>query len=298
MKPPNSNLQFFLCVLLCVSASLRYIQSARADVGDGKVVALDHYYNYQLNPQGEQFHYIWADKKNSGYSQFGDVWKHYGATLAKVDHAPTRQDLDQYSVYIICNPCNAVKAANHDPHYIEEPSIDDIASWVNDGGVLAMFANDEKVGGCEYVHLDHLAQKFGITFNDDVRNLVPSAAHRDPGTFDASLFPDEPLFKGVRMIYMKEICTLEVTDPAKVLLVAPKQNGAAGTDIIMAVSHYGKGLVFAVGDPWFYNEYIDVGTKPGKNTENLPIDNRKAAENLAQWLLSAAAAPLKPAANP
>src|ERR1700722_5302689 len=292
MTKSNTILRSLLRVLLCVSASLCSIRAALADdlPGTGKVVALDHFYNYQLLPNGTQFHYIWADKKNSGYSQFGDVWKHYGATLSKIDHAPTRQDLDRCSVYIICNPCNATKAANHEPHYIEGDSIDAIVSWVNDGGVLALFANDEKVGGCEYKHLDDLATKFGITFNDDVRNLVPSAKDRTPGTFDASLFPDHPLFKDVRMIFMKEICTLQVADPAKTLLIAPKQGGAQGTDIIMATSHYAKGLVFAVGDPWIYNEYIDVG----KKTPSLPIGNRKAAENLVQWLLSAASAPRQP----
>src|SRR5271170_7935546 len=105
MTKPKS--RFLLCVILCVFASLRSIQFAHAAVGDGKVVALDHYYNYQLLPDGTQFHYIWEDKKNSGYSQFGDVWKHFGATLASVDHAPTRQDLNHYSVYMIVNPCNA-----------------------------------------------------------------------------------------------------------------------------------------------------------------------------------------------
>jgi unsaturated rhamnogalacturonyl hydrolase len=89
------------------------------------------------------------------------------------------------------------------------------------------------------------------------------------------------------MIYMKEICTLQVKDPAKAILTAPKETGD-GTDIIMAESHYGKGLVFVVGDPWVYNEYIDV-TAPG-----LPIQNRQAAVNLARWLLTAASAPQTP----
>jgi unsaturated rhamnogalacturonyl hydrolase len=279
-----------LCVLLCVSASLCSIGSALGDAlpGDGKVVGLDYYYNYQVRPDGTQFHYIWDDTKNSGYSQFGDVWKKYGAAITAVKEAPTADDLRGLSIYIICNPDNAVKAAFHQPHYIEEPSISAIVSWVNDGGVLAIFGNDEKVGGCEFVHLNHLTQHFGITVNDDVRNLVPDSHNRLPGTFAADLFPDHPLFKDVKMIFMKEICTFQVADPAKTLLIAPKQTGT-GTDIIMCTAQYGKGFVYTVGDPWFYNEYIDVG----KKTPNLPIENRKAAENLAQWLLGIAQPPMK-----
>ena len=49
----------------------------------------------------------------------------------------------------------------------------------------------------------------------------------------------------------------------------------------MATSKYGKGSVFAVGDPWLYNEYTD-GRK-------LPVDfeNFKAAQDLSRWLLNA-----------
>jgi unsaturated rhamnogalacturonyl hydrolase len=47
----------------------------------------------------------------------------------------------------------------------------------------------------------------------------------------------------------------------------------------MAIARVGKGTVFAVGDPWFYNEYTD-GRK-------LPADyeNYNAARDWVQWLL-------------
>jgi unsaturated rhamnogalacturonyl hydrolase len=47
----------------------------------------------------------------------------------------------------------------------------------------------------------------------------------------------------------------------------------------MASASIGKGMVFAVGDPWLYNEYID--------TRRLPADyeNAQAGKNLFQWLL-------------
>ena len=47
----------------------------------------------------------------------------------------------------------------------------------------------------------------------------------------------------------------------------------------MATANVGKGFVFAVGDPWIYNEYIDV-TAPGET-----FQNRKAAMNLVSWTL-------------
>jgi unsaturated rhamnogalacturonyl hydrolase len=185
-------------------------------------------------------------------------------------------------VYIIVNPSTVKTAADGKPNYVQPADCDAVATWVNDGGVLGLFAND--VNTAELEHFSTLSEKFGITLNKDIRNKVPSARDRQPGTFSASLFTDHPLFQGLQMIYMKEICTLQVKDPAKAILIAPKETGD-GTDIIMAESHYGKGLVFVVGDPWVYNEYIDV-TAPG-----LPIENRKASVNLVRWLLTAAAAP-------
>ncbi|HVM59840.1 MAG TPA: DUF4350 domain-containing protein [Verrucomicrobiae bacterium] len=266
--------------LVCLLAGARRL-AAQEPLGHGKVVGLDHYFNHQ-EKDGKPFHYIWEDTANSGYSQFGDVWKQYGATLASLEKAPTVDDLRKFSVYIIVNPNTPAKAAGGKPNYIQPADIDAIAAWVKSGGVLALFANDKN--NCEFEHLNQLSQRFGITFNVDLRNEVPDKNDRRPGTFSTADFPDHPLFMGVNMIYMKEICTLGVKPPAKALLVAPKQHGE-GKDIIMATSKFGKGLVFAVGDPWLYNEYIDV-TSPG-----LTIENRKAAMNLAQWLLGASSVP-------
>ncbi|MGD0390593.1 MAG: hypothetical protein ABSC42_16735 [Tepidisphaeraceae bacterium] len=254
---------------------------ADLEIGQGKVVALDYFFNHQVK-NGTQFHYIWDDTKLSGYSKFGQVWQQYGASLASLPRAPTRLDLDRFSIYIIVNPSTVRNAADFQPNYIRPEDANAIAGWVNDGGVLALFANDRN--NCEFDHFNLLAQCFGIKFNGDLRNTVPTHKDMARGTF--SEFPDHPLFKDVQMIYLKEICTLTVNDPAQVLLTAPKQDGAEGTDVIMATSHYGKGFVFAVGDPWFYNEYIDV------KTPTLPIENRKACENLVRWLLSMASSPL------
>jgi len=72
-------------------------------------------------------------------------------------------------------------------------------------------------------------------------------------------------------VHIKGISTLKVTTPA----TSPLTDKG---DVIIAVAKYGKGTVFAVGDPWFYNEYTD-GRK-------LPYDfqNFEAANDLVKWL--------------
>jgi unsaturated rhamnogalacturonyl hydrolase len=52
--------------------------------------------------------------------------------------------------------------------------------------------------------------------------------------------------------------------------------------VIIAYARVGKGGVFAVGDPWLYNEYIEHRKLPAE------YENDKAAENLFRWLLEQA----------
>jgi unsaturated rhamnogalacturonyl hydrolase len=47
----------------------------------------------------------------------------------------------------------------------------------------------------------------------------------------------------------------------------------------MAAAKYGNGTVFAVGDPWLYNEYTDGRKLPPQ------YKNYAAAEYLGKWLL-------------
>jgi len=94
----------------------------------------------------------------------------------------------------------------------------------------------------------------------------------------STLLPDHPLFKGVSKIYMKEISDITLSGPAKAVLT---ENGK----VLMAEAKYGKGYVFAVGDPWIYNEYIDHDLLPES------FQNRQAATNLTDLLLSNARNP-------
>ncbi|MBK9570609.1 MAG: hypothetical protein IPO53_12320, partial [Chitinophagaceae bacterium] len=55
-----------------------------------------------------------------------------------------------------------------------------------------------------------------------------------------------------------------------------------GTDNVMAMARYGKGTVFALGDPWIYNEYLDGRKLPAS------FENYKAAEEWVKWLIKQA----------
>jgi len=237
-----------------------------------KTVGLDYYFNHELtkNKNGEevQYHYIWEDTANSGYSELGNVIKNLGAKLGELHDAPAADELMKISVYIIVDPDTPQETAH--PNYINDASINNIVSWVKEGGVLALFANDK--GNCEFDHLNKLAENFGIHFNEDSRNHV-IGNNFNMGKFDN--LPANTFLKGVKKNYLKEISTLKITKPAKEILT---DNG----DVIMASAKIGKGFVFAVGDPWFYNEYIDHRKLPAS------FDNKQAAHNLFTWLLSKA----------
>ena len=85
-------------------------------------------------------------------------------------------------------------------------------------------------------------------------------------------FTDHPVFKGVSKIYIKEVSDINFSANAKAVLT---ENGK----VLVAESKNGKGYVFAIGDPWIYNEYIDHDRLPAS------FENRKSAENLTEFLL-------------
>lgn len=240
--------------------------------GNGKVVGLDYFFNneYHKDKSGKEvrYHYIWEDTANSGYSDIGNMIKTLGAGLAELKTAPTLKSLEKFSIYIIVDPDTPKETAH--PNYIEPADIKVIKEWVKNGGILMLLGNDK--GNAEFKHLNQLSEKFGIHFNDNSINRVVGKKFY-LGKFDN--LPKHPIFKGVPQIYMKDISTLSLKKPAKAILTS-KGN------IIMAYAKYGKGGVFAVGDPWFYNEYYNNHKLP------VPYANDKAARNLFQWLLGMA----------
>ena len=51
-------------------------------------------------------------------------------------------------------------------------------------------------------------------------------------------------------------------------------------DVLMLLAWKARGTVFAVGDPWLYNEYVDGRKLPAE------FENFKAANDLVKWALS------------
>ncbi len=236
---------------------------------EGKIVALDYFYNREFKKDKEgkdfQYHYTWEDKENSGFYEVGNLIENFGAGIYEMPNSPTYVELKKVSMYIIVDPDTQKETAN--PNYLSDSSIAEIVKWVDDGGVLVLMGND--FGNCEFKNFNKLSQKFGIHFNEVSRNKL-SGTEFYKGKFDK--LPDHPIFKDVKQIYLKEISTFKLSNGAEALLTDNEE-------IIMASCEYGKGFVFAVGDPWIYNEYFDNRKLPAE------FENYKAAKNLFAWLL-------------
>lgn len=238
-------------------------------IGKGKTVLLDYFFNHEtqkdITGTTIQFHYIWEEMDNNGYSMLSNVFNKYGVTTKKQTTSVNAEALKGTDIYFIIDP-DWPKENKH-PNYIEPENIDAIYNWVKAGGVLMMFANDSN--NVEFKHYNQLAEKFGIHFNENYRNMVKGSEFAT-GTFNIA--PDDEIFKTAKKIYMKEICTINVMPPARSALT---DKG----DVIIAVSKVGKGTVFAVGDPWLYNEYMDGRKLPAD------LENYKGGEDLVQWLI-------------
>ena len=239
-------------------------------IGNGKTVLLDYYFNneYKKNDSGKivRFHYTWEDTNDSGFSLFGDICKKTGASIQHLSTAPTRKNLNKASVYIIVDPDTERETTK--PNYISDKHAAIIYQWVKSGGVLLLLMNDSSKA--DFKHTNLLATKFGIQFIENSLNKV-EGDHYESGAF--SIPKNDSIFKTAKKIYIKELSSIKLTGPA----TAHFKN--ANGDVIMAITNVGKGRVFAVGDPWFYNEYINTGRL------RADFENYKAAEDLVRWLL-------------
>ncbi|HEX8072332.1 MAG TPA: DUF4350 domain-containing protein [Pyrinomonadaceae bacterium] len=243
--------------------------AAGQDSGRGRTVALDYYFNNESKKdaggQLAPYHYKWEEMPNSGFSLWAHVFHSYGAKTVALKDAPTAANLKGADIYIIVDP--DTKAETDDPHFIEPAHVKAITDWVRRGGVLVLMGND--AGNAEFAHFNELAREFGIKFNEDSRNRVQG---NEFATGLIRVPAAHPVFQRARALYLKEISTLAVTAPARPLV---EDKG----DVIMAVAKVGRGTVFAVGDPWLYNEYVDGRKLPPE------FDNFKAAQDLTEWLL-------------
>lgn len=238
-------------------------------IGKGKTVLLDSYFNneYTRNVAGQMqsFHYKWEEEDNNGFSFLGYLFNSYGVKTGTLYAAPTAGNLRSTDIYIIVDP-DTKKETEH-PNYIERKDIDVIYNWVKNGGILVMMANDS--ANVELPHFNRLAERFGIHWSDTSRNMVKGKQFEMGAIYIA---PHNPVFPSINKVYLKEICLLKLIPPAKAIAT---QDG----DVIMAVSKVGKGTVFAVGDPWLYNEYTDGRKLPSE------YQNALAGRDLIQWLL-------------
>ena len=229
------------------------------------VVGLDNWFNNETNAKtSKPFHYLWSDTENSGYSRWGEIFTGKGAQIITIGK-PTPAVLSKINVYIIVDPDTTTEAAY--PNYISTIDIKSIKSWVKKGGVLAVLANDAP--NCEFTHLNQLMKEFGMSFNHVTLHPVTGTEY-EMGA--CNNLPEHPLFKGVSKIYIKEVADINISGTAKAILI---ENGK----VLISENKYGKGYVFAIGDPWIYNEYIDHDRLPES------FENRKAAENLTDLLL-------------
>ncbi|WP_300596835.1 glycoside hydrolase family 88 protein [Niabella sp.] len=237
--------------------------------GKGKTIVLDNFFNNEWRKgaggQQERWHYTWNDRSNGGYSFLGNLFEQQGAQLQSLEEAPTAANLKDAAVYIIVDPDTEKETAQ--PNYMNEQSAVQIAEWVKKGGMLVLLAND--AGNCDLQHFNILAARFGIRFNEDNQLMVKN---NDYEMGRVNIQPGNIIFKNAKNVYLKEISSLNLYKTAVPVL-------KAGSITAMAVAKYGKGTVFALGDPWIYNEYVDGRKLP------LQYENFKAAKDWVGWLL-------------
>ena len=239
------------------------------NAGNGKTVLLDNYFNNEWKKDGigkmVRYHYTWDDKSNSGFSMWGDIFNIYGVKTKSLETAPTRDNLKGASVYVIVDP--DTKKETDQPNFIQPDHAAAITDWVKSGGILVLMGND--MNNAEFEHFNQLADKFGMKFNSDNQNQVVNDQYPQG---EIEIPAGNPVFRKPAKIFVKEYSSIAVNKPAVPLV-------KKGDYVVMATARSGKGVVFAIGDPWIYNEYVDGRKLPAE------YQNYAAATDLVQWLL-------------
>ena len=202
---------------------------------------------------------------HSGFWVWGNIFNELGARTTTIKQAPTAANLKDVGVYIIVDP--DTKKETVKPNFIKTEDIKQISSWVKNGGVFVMMAND--TSNCEHKNFNLLAKEFGIQFLPKNINMV-QGTQWEQGRLDIPA--NNPVFKNTKAVYIKELSPLALSGTSKSILT---EKG----EVIIAAAKVGKGTVFAVGDPWLYNEYTDGRRIP------IVYANFNAAKDLATWLL-------------
>jgi len=252
---------------LLAASEMETAQNAK--LGRGRTVLVDGWFNSQQRADafGQQvyFHYKWNTWDEPGYSLFGHIFRNYGADTKELDAEPTLANLRNAQIYLIASPDNLDK--NPHAHFGNAEDAAQIADWVKFGGVLMIMENDTS-----YADLDHfnvISEKFGIHFNSVLRKHVVGA-NWEQGRI--VIDGKSPIFHHTHTIFVKDVCTISVTSPAHAVLTE-------GDDIFMATAKFGEGTVYAMVDPWLYNEYTDSRKIPAA------YDNFAAGNELVRWVL-------------
>jgi unsaturated rhamnogalacturonyl hydrolase len=218
------------------------------NMGKGKIVVLDRFFNSEKRKDGvgvnAYWHYVWEERSHPGFYTFGNIFERHGAKLASLDIAPTISNLKKASVYIIVDADH--KKDNPNPNYMSVSNANTISQWVKAGGTLLLLANDS--ANCDLSNFNLLANKFGITFTNKSLNMVQQDKYEQ-----GEVKPDDSntVFKTSTKMYLKEISALQIKNPAIV-------NVTKDNDVIIATAKYGKGKVLALGDPWLTTNMLMV----------------------------------------
>ena len=252
---------------LLASSEMETAQNAK--LGRGRTILVDGWFNSQHRTdafgQEVYFHYKWNTWDEPGYSLFGHIFRSFGADTRELDAEPTFANLRNSQIYLIVSPDNANK--NPLAHFANAEDAAQIASWVKSGGVLMIMENDTSFADLD--HFNVISEKFGIHFNSVLHKHV-IGTDWDQGKIDID--GSGPIFHHSHTIFVKDVCTISVSGPAHAAL-------AEGDDIFMATAKYGRGSVYAMVDPWLYNEYTDGRKLPAT------FDNFAAGNELVRWVL-------------
>ncbi|HEX7978122.1 MAG TPA: DUF4350 domain-containing protein [Gemmatimonadaceae bacterium] len=229
-----------------------FVLAAATPLHAQAVVALDGFHN---NESKMPDHYQWDGTSDGSFGKLANGFRAHDVQLRTIKSRIDAQALEGVRLLIIVDPDTPEETA--DPKYIEDAEISAIEKWVADGGRLVLLGNDK--GHAEFTHFNKLASRFGIEFVEETFPKVSGKAILEATGSDA-------IFEGGLKAYLVEVAPLKLSAPAKSMMRVD------GTDV-MALSRLGNGLVFALGDPWLYDEYIERD------------DNVKIATNLFTMLL-------------
>jgi len=232
--------------------ALALLTLASAPLGAQSVVALDGYHNAE---RAMPEHYQWEGTTDGGFSKLANGFREHEVEVRTLRSRIDAASLQGVNLLIVVDPDTPEETP--EPKYIEDSEIEAIARWVNDGGRLVLLGNDK--GHAEFTHFNRLASRFGIRFLEETYPKVSGKAI-------LIATGKHPIFEGGLQAYLVEVAPLKLVAPAEPMLTHE------GTDV-MALAHVGRGMVFALGDPWLYNEYIERN------------DNVRIATNLFRMLL-------------